>query len=657
MPRSRATLYDYQHDLMQAWEASEARRVLLVLPTGTGKTHVAAAIIRKIIRRGGRVLFLAHRRELIEQAYRRVRAAGVAARRIGVVMGGERSRRNNAAPVQIASIDAYRRNPAGGTFDVVFVDEAHRAPSKSYQEVLALYPKARIVGLTATPQRLDGKALGDVFDELIEGPPPRDLIARGRLALARIFTVPDEELPRMLGVRVLGAGSDYVTTDLEERVSRPEICGSVVRDWLARANGVPTVVFAVSVAHAHKLAWRFRRAKVATEIVTGTTPTDERAAMLARVASGQTTVIVNCEILTEGWDAPNIRCVVMARPTLSDTLYMQQVGRALRPGDIQPIILDHAGNVRRHGVPEDHFDWELTKSRPRGGSGAQARTCPSCFAIMPLGSRECPVCGAEMPAPNAREEPLENGVPLVDLARANGIPIRNVYKRITVGWDRKRAVETPVEGRHPRGEILKATQASGLSAKTIRGRLTKGMSLDEAITAPRARAPRVRGVWAAARAAGLAGKTVLARMKAHNIGVEAAIAMGPAKTPEQCGKIAGAASRERALQTDSTAKAARDAGLNPQMVRERMRRLGISVQEAVLLGPATPREECGRRTSAKLADRYANSINAKARAAGFRPPTIHARMKQHGITAEEAIALGPAVGNAATVAELKSKQS
>lgn len=591
------SLYPYQRDLSARWESSRERRSLLVLPTGAGKTHVAASVIRKAVRAGKRVLFLAHRRELIEQAYLRITGAGVAAKRIGVILGNDRARRNDAAPVQVASVEKFRRLDGLGKFDIIFVDEAHRAPSPTYREVLERFPKARIVGLTATPQRFDGKALGDMFDELLEGPPPLALVEQGHLALPRVFTVPEDELPRMLGVRV--TGGDFATGDTEDRVSRPEIAGSVIRDWLHRAEGRPTVVFCVSVAHAHKIAYRFRRQGVATEIVTGKTKVDDRAAMLARVADGTTKVIVNCEILTEGWDAPNVRCVVLARPTLSDTLYMQQVGRVMRPGPIVPLILDHAGNVRRHGLPESHFDWELTGSRPRGATGFRARTCPACGAMMLLGARECPACGSEMPAPNTREEPLENGLPLAELARHYGVQAKTLYDRISRGW-----------------------------------------SLTRALHDPRQRLPKLMGVRAASTAAGLSHKMVRERMVRHGISLEEAIALGPAFS-EQIRSVSAARYKKAMSSKDTAANRARAAGLSPKTVSARMVRFGVDSTTAIQMGPLVSRVECGKKTAALQRSKHVGSINSIARAAGFKSSTIHERMKRHCCGVEDAIAMGP----------------
>ena len=397
------------------------RRVLIVLPTGGGKTLIASHIIASAVGRGSRVLFLAHRRELVNQAYRKLLDQGLAAAQVGVLMASD-PRRRPAAPVQVASVDTIR-NRAKPAAEIVFVDEAHRATAKSYQNVAAEYPKAIHLGLTATPYRADGKGLRDAYDDLVVVASPRQLIAEGFLVEPRVFTVPDSALPDLSGVRM--KGGDYDEGALAEAVDRSSLVGNIVEHWQRHAQGLRTVVFAVSVAHSQHIAERFRQAGVAAEHLDGTTPLAERDAVLGRLEAGTTQVVSNCGVLCEGWDQPAVKCAVLARPTKSAGLFLQQAGRILRPwNNTRAIILDHGGCALEHGLPQDDREFSLeaaTKRRGKKGAAAPAtKICPECFAVLAPATRVCPECGCTLHVP---ELPQERAGHLVEVTPAAPEPI------------------------------------------------------------------------------------------------------------------------------------------------------------------------------------------------------------------------------------------
>ena len=329
--RSRGPkLRPYQLGLIaRVWAAIEAaqRRVLVVSATGSGKTIIVADIVREAVARGMRVLFLAHRRELISQASRKLHAVGVDH---GILLPGYAPRLGE--PVQVASIATLHARalrlamidmpPA----DVVVIDEAHHAMARTYRRVIEAYPNAIIVGLTATPCRGDGRGLGKVFDILVEGPPVAELIEAGHLVPARIYA-PSQ--PDLSGIAV--ARGDYVESQLAERVDKPELIGDAVSNWLRVAERRRTVVFATGVAHSLHLRDEFRRNGIVAEHIDGSTPIEERAAILAALASGAAEVCCNAMVLTEGWDCPEVSCLVLMRPTKSLGLFRQMVGRVLRP--------------------------------------------------------------------------------------------------------------------------------------------------------------------------------------------------------------------------------------------------------------------------------------------------------------------------------------
>lgn len=373
------------------------RRILLVAPTGSGKTTVASELIRQTVARGSRALFIAHRRELITQAYRRLLDFGLPPGEVGVIMSTD-PRRRPGARVQVASIDTLR-NRSKPRADLVIVDECHRALARSYRDLAEHYRDAVQLGLTATPYRADGKGLDDAYDELVQVASPRELIDEGFLVEPRVFTVPPSALPDLSAVRV--RGGDYDKRALEGAVDQRALVGNLVEHWRRYADGVRTVVFATSVAHSKHIDERFREAGVASEHLDGETPTVDRDAILARLDAGTTRVVCSVGTLQEGWDQPSVKCAILARPTKSTGLYLQMAGRILRPFEgQQAIILDHAGCVMEHGLPQD--DRELTlegarKKRKGGGpSEPPAKTCPECFAVLAISVRVCPECGATL---------------------------------------------------------------------------------------------------------------------------------------------------------------------------------------------------------------------------------------------------------------------
>jgi superfamily II DNA or RNA helicase len=301
--------------------------------------------------------------------------------------------------VQVASIDTLRNRPKPPA-EVVIIDEAHRALAKSYRDLAAHYVDAVQLGLTATPYRADGKGLGSAYQELVVVASPRQLIGEGYLVAPHVFTVPQEALPDLAGVPI--KGGDYDESQLAAAVDRTHLVGNIVEHWRKHAGGIRTVAFAVSVAHSKHIVARFQEAGVAAEHLDGTTPGSERDAILARLDSGATQVVSNCGVLCEGWDQPAVKCAILARPTKSTGLYLQQAGRILRPWqNTQAIILDHAGCAHEHGLPDDdrEFSLEGRPKRSRGGGGsavAAVRTCGSCYAVVSALTRVCPSCGNEL---------------------------------------------------------------------------------------------------------------------------------------------------------------------------------------------------------------------------------------------------------------------
>jgi DNA repair protein RadD len=408
-------LRPYQIDVVDKVEQAlgTTARPLLVAPTGSGKTVIAAEIIRREVAKYRTVVFLAHRREIITQTSAKLTANGV---RHGIVMAGVEPRPMES--VQVASIDtlhvrgvrskAMPLPPA----DLLIFDEAHRARGRTREQLIALYPGASLLGMTATPCRGDGRGLGNIFTTMIECPQVADLIVGGYLVKSRVYAPVD---PDLRGVRT--QRGDYVVGQLERRMNTDPLVGDIVEHWLKYGERRRTVCFAVGVEHSVHIRNEFLQAGVRAEHLDGTTPVAEREAILARLESGETEIVTNCMVLTEGWDMPAVGCCILARPTKQMGLYRQMVGRVLRPADGKPdaVILDHSGAVYRHGLPEDRVEWTLAADRRavnsaqqkrKRGEAPRLRECPSCKAVMV--APPCGACGWQ-PQPRARAIDFEEG--------------------------------------------------------------------------------------------------------------------------------------------------------------------------------------------------------------------------------------------------------
>jgi DNA repair protein RadD len=359
------TLRLYQTNAIAALRASLAqgkRRPILVMPTGSGKTRVAGDIIRSAIAKGRKPGFLAPRRELIDQAVNAFAAIGI---RSDPIMAGRD--RSPMSQVWVASFDTLHargirtkrmRMPEA---DLVIVDEAHLSVAETRKAIIEHYSDAVIIGLTATPARGDGRGLGEIYDDLVSVVSIRELTDDGFLVPVRYFA-PSE--PDLEGVK-LNKDGDYIEKQLGERMDRAELIGGITENWMRLAFGLSTVVFCVTRAHSRHVCEEFKRLGVAAEHLDGETELEERRAILARVASGETTVLCNVFVATFGLDIPRLECAVLARPTKNLALYLQIAGRVLRPceGKTEARIIDHSGAVQQHGFIDDDQPWSLDRSK------------------------------------------------------------------------------------------------------------------------------------------------------------------------------------------------------------------------------------------------------------------------------------------------------
>jgi len=390
-------LRDYQIKAISATreQLQQGRRaILLVSPTGSGKTIIASEIIRLAAQKKTRVLFLAHREELITQCSNKLKAFGVAH---GIIKAGF-----EASPyqlVQVASVQTFRARAEKlqQGYGLIIHDEAHRAVSEEHMIPRRLNPSAIGLGLTATPCRLDGKGLKGAFDSLVEVSTPQELIDQGHLVPYRTFK---SQKIRGLEQLHIQAG-DYKQDELAEVMNNKHMVASVIREWSRIAYGRPTVVFASSVTHSKALCEEFNRHGVRAVHVDGTLNREDRAAVFQAFDSRKAMVICNYGICTEGWDCPKASCGIGARPTLSLALYLQMVGRILRLDDNKKdaLWLDFGNLTDRHGYITDPHSWTLEGlDAEKEKAPGNKYKCKACGAILKSRPRFCPSCGIDTQA-------------------------------------------------------------------------------------------------------------------------------------------------------------------------------------------------------------------------------------------------------------------
>ena len=377
MTAAALTLRDYQTDdvrrLRNAYSWGN-RAVLYQLATGGGKTVVFSHIVDGATQKGRRTAVLVHRRELVKQASAKLDWCGVAH---GIIAAGQD--RDPDAAVVVASIQtivarrARGQDPLGQR-DFIVIDEAHHARAETWAGVLDALPEAKVLGVTATPARTDGlglgKAHGGLFDAIVCGPTMQTLVDGGYLAPSRCF-IPSRRID-VTGMRRVGG--DYAAGEaLAQRAT--VVTGDAIAEYREKAAGKSAIAFCVTVAHAEQVAAEFATAGFRAACVHGGTPKDERDRLIAGLGNGEVEVLTSCDLISEGLDVPAVGAVILLRPTASLILCLQQIGRGMRPapGKDALIVLDHAGNTGRHGLPEEDRVWTLDGVARAARTPSQAR--------------------------------------------------------------------------------------------------------------------------------------------------------------------------------------------------------------------------------------------------------------------------------------------
>ena len=415
-------LRPYQSDVIERCRAAFAaghRRVVLQAGTGSGKTVMAAAIVQAAVARGKRVLFTTHRREIHAQTLDKLRLAGV---QCAELTAGKAV--PNAQVIAASQQTLARRDvPA---VDFVIIDEAHSGIEQT-KRLMDELPKARFLLLTATPCRTDGQPLP--ADIIVCGPSIVELQEQGHLVQTRLFGV---ESPDLAGIPM--NRGDYAATALETAYRGTRLVGQIPQNWKKLCAGRRTILFASGVKHSIDCRNALRDAGIRAEHVDGNTYVPERTAIWEKLRRHELDVVCNVGVAIEGLDIPEVSAVYLARATTSVTVYLQSIGRGMRPGgDKDLVIVDAGANVWKHGLPESDREWLLTErvGAKRKGEIDALQHCPKCLAVF-APAMACPRCGDVAPV-QARRPPRQIAGELKEITKAE-------LERL----EREKSLRTPV---------------------------------------------------------------------------------------------------------------------------------------------------------------------------------------------------------------------
>ena len=442
-------LRDYQQDLyvksVDSFKSGH-KRPLVVAPCGAGKSYLFAEMVR---RTKGEVLVLVHRQELKQQHEELLKDLGITNARVSMILTE-------------ANRLGEREKPA-----LIVADEAHLSRSNSWVKVIEYYDTFT-VGLTATPIRLDGKPLGDIFDALITGVDVKWLIENKRLAPYEYYA------PTMVDVSGLRkVAGDYVKSDLEQLMNERAIYGNVIESYRRLASGARAIAYCVSVAHAKITAENFNSVGIRAEVLSAGTQAEQRRKIMDDFRNGKITVLCNVGIISEGISIDEVTCVMLLRPTESVALGIQQMMRCMRylPGKTAKI-LDFVGNYTRIGLPDEDREWSLEKPISRKKimnehGNFYIRSCPECFMTFATADT-CPFCGTPYPL-HPREIEAHEEIELQRISEEETARIEAEKKKSRMEQGRANSFEELVKLGRSRGYKNPAFWA----AQVMRGRKRK----------------------------------------------------------------------------------------------------------------------------------------------------------------------------------------
>lgn len=401
-PYQRELVNETRNRLKQGYKS-----VLVQSPAGSGKSVVIAEVARLTVEKGGIVMFMVHRKELVRQIKESFEQQEVDLSRCIVQTVGKIVHRLRVLP-----------KPT-----LIICDEAHHSLASTYQKIYDYYADVPRLGYSATPWRLNGKGLHDVYDTMVLGPTIDWLIEHHYLAPYKYFSVKlvdDEKLKK-------SSTGDYTNKSIDEAVGRT-IFGDVVKTYQSKAAGQQAIIYAHSVDYSKAVAEAFRDAGISARHADAKTPTAERDRIMSDFKAGRLKVLCNVDLISEGFNVPDCSCVIMLRPTESLVLYIQQSMRSMRyrPGKVATII-DHVANYARFGLPDDEHPWSLSdrKRRKKKKDSTPVRTCQFCFAVIPAKELICPVCGKQRVVERQQSEIEED----------NSVKLEQIHGRLDMKTD------------------------------------------------------------------------------------------------------------------------------------------------------------------------------------------------------------------------------
>lgn len=381
-------LRPYQNDLIEKARNAYrhgARAPCIVLPCGGGKSVIVADIAKSATEKNNHVLFLVHRKELVDQIKCTFSWWGVDMTKCEVMM------------VQTAS----RRISKLAKPQLIITDENHHSEASTYRKIYEAFPNAKRIGVTATPVRLDGSGLGDVNDELVIGVSAKWLIGNHYLAPYDYYA---PSIADLTGIKIMHG--EYETKSVEKAMLKTAVFGDAIKYYKHLAYGKQTICYCVSVKHSMAMADEFKFAGISAAHIDGSTPKEERDKIISDFRNGAIKILCNVDLISEGFDVPDCECVILLRPTKSLTLYIQQSMRCMRyKKNKRAVIIDHVGNYARFGMPDADREWTL-ESRKKSGEKREiknkvfAAQCPECFYTFEppkFGRPVCPACGYVFP--------------------------------------------------------------------------------------------------------------------------------------------------------------------------------------------------------------------------------------------------------------------
>jgi DNA repair protein RadD len=401
---STLTLRPYQElgaDHIRRAFGSGKRAPLYVAPTGSGKTALFSAVAHGAAEKGNQVLILSHRVELVDQISGALERSET---EHGFIAAGYPTERRQC---MIASVQTLaRRLDKVDEPQLIIIDEAHHARAATWEAVLAQWPRAKRIGFTATPIRQSGEGLASIFDCMILGPTIAELTPQ-YLAPARVFAPPTIDVS---GLHTIAG--EYITKETEARANKPSVIGDALVHYRRHVDGLPALVFCVSVKHAEDVAAQFRDAGYTAVTLKGGMDRQLRRDALRDFRAGRIQVITSCDLFSEGIDCPGVHAGIFLRPTQSLGLFRQQVGRILRPceGKSHAWIFDHAQNTQKFGLPTDEPAWALTydETKKKRNASMSCRVCAKCFAASSARAIWCSNCGEAFPVqPRSQVEQRE----------------------------------------------------------------------------------------------------------------------------------------------------------------------------------------------------------------------------------------------------------